>query len=64
MILKGLEYLHSKNIVHRDLKCANILVDNAIVKLSDFGSAKELESSYLSSFIGTGCWMAPEVINN
>ena len=38
-IVDGLEYLHSKNIIHRDLKAANILVNsNGIIKLSDFES--------------------------
>ena len=33
------------------------------IKLSDFGSANIINNSYLNSFIGTGCWMAPEIIN-
>uniref|UniRef100_A0A0D3FGH8 mitogen-activated protein kinase kinase kinase n=1 Tax=Oryza barthii TaxID=65489 RepID=A0A0D3FGH8_9ORYZ len=42
-ILNGLTYLHERNIVHRDIKCANILVHaNGSVKLADFGLAKEV----------------------
>ena len=40
-VLKGLEYLHSRNIVHRDLKLANLLVNEVgIVKIADFGLAR------------------------
>ena len=36
-ILRGLEYLHGENVVHRDIKSANILVDESgVIKLSDF----------------------------
>ena len=61
--MRGLEYLHAQNIVHRDLKGGNVLVDSkGNVKLSDFGCAKSLGNSYLQSFIGTACWMAPEIV--
>ena len=66
-ILDGLEYLHSHNIIHRDIKGANILVDrNGTCKLSDFGGAKIIkeEMSIHSSMQGTPNWMAPEIIKS
>ncbi|CAN6316138.1 unnamed protein product [Urochloa humidicola] len=66
-ILNGLLYLHERNVVHRDIKCANILVHaNGSVKLADFGLAKEFQMSkinMLRSCKGSVYWMAPEVIN-
>ncbi|XP_004347387.1 mitogen-activated protein kinase kinase kinase 1 [Capsaspora owczarzaki ATCC 30864] len=67
-ILFGLEYLHSKNVIHRDIKGANLLVDaNGRIKLADFGTARkfeELGTVSKFSFVGTPFWMAPEVIQN
>lgn len=63
-ILKGLEYLHYHNIVHRDIKGTNILVNSqGTCKLADFGSAKKIIGmERTSSITGTINWMAPEVI--
>ncbi|XP_062216141.1 mitogen-activated protein kinase kinase kinase 1-like [Phragmites australis] len=64
-ILNGLTYLHERDIIHRDIKCANILVHaNGSVKLADFGLAKEITKfSAIKSCKGTVYWMAPEVVN-
>ncbi|XP_050282604.1 uncharacterized protein LOC126723302 isoform X6 [Quercus robur] len=64
-ILNGLKYLHDKKVIHRDIKCSNILVDaSGSVKLADFGSlAKVTKLNDIKSCIGTPFWMAPEVVN-
>lgn len=64
-ILSGLKYLHDRKIIHRDIKCANILVDaSGVVKLADFGMAKQVDKlGLLKSFLGSAHWMAPEVVN-
>lgn len=60
-ILRGLEYLHVKGIMHRDLKCANILHNSeGTIKLTDFGSAKYL-TECSGSRVGTSGFSAPEV---
>ncbi|ORX47495.1 kinase-like protein [Hesseltinella vesiculosa] len=60
--LQGLMYLHSKNYMHRDVKCENILLGRqGQVKLADFGLATPL-SVRNASRLGTAKWMAPEVV--
>jgi mitogen-activated protein kinase kinase kinase len=72
-ILMGLSYLHGRDIIHRDIKGANILVDNkGTIKISDFGISKKLEQSNIlgnasnnrhrPSLQGSVFWMAPEVV--
>ncbi|KAL5222173.1 hypothetical protein ABZP36_026886 [Zizania latifolia] len=64
-ILHGLEYLHRNGIIHRDIKGANILVDNkGCIKLADFGASKQVEKLVMTAktMKGTPYWMAPEVI--
>lgn len=65
--LIGLNYLHRQDIIHRDIKSANILLTNSNrVLLCDFGIAAPLQSTNhkRSTFIGTPYWMAPEVITD
>jgi hypothetical protein len=67
-VVKGIAYLHSHNILHRDIKGANLLVSrDGTVKLSDFGCSKKYEdpvnqSEMLTSVRGSLPWMAPEVL--
>ncbi|KAM5555086.1 mitogen-activated protein kinase kinase kinase 1-like [Rosa sericea] len=61
-ILHGLKYLHDQDVVHRDIKCANILVDaQGTAKLADFGLAKITKMNDIQSLQGTPYWTAPEV---
>jgi serine/threonine protein kinase len=60
-ILNGLEFLHSKNIIHRDVKPANILMQNNTPRLADFGISRALlVTSVSSKIVGTESYMSPE----
>ena len=64
-MLDSLTFLHSKNVIHRDINSANTMVtENGVIKLGDFGvSCISGKSKKRNTFIGTPLYMAPEVIN-
>jgi len=61
-LLDGLEAIHNSNVVHRDIKLENIMLgNNYTLKYVDFGFATEKSSGYLTSYLGTPNYAAPEL---
>jgi NIMA (never in mitosis gene a)-related kinase len=61
-IMLGLQSLHSKKILHRDIKTLNIFLDdNFDVRIGDLGTAKTLSTEFTNTIVGTPYYLSPEL---
>lgn len=65
MIANAISYIHSHNIIHRDIKAENILINrHRQLKLIDFGFSLQCEPMQtIDTFCGTPTYMAPEIVS-
>ncbi|KAJ3392903.1 hypothetical protein HDU92_008125 [Lobulomyces angularis] len=61
-LIDGLLYLHSKNIIHRDLKLSNLLLTKNHLKIADFGLAVKLSQQEQKTLCGTPNYISPEIV--
>lgn len=60
-ILKGLKFLHQSNIIHRDIKSANVFFVNGIAKLGDLNVSKVMDGNFATTQAGTPYYTSPEI---
>lgn len=65
-VARGMRYLHALGMIHRDLKCANLLIDRTTqtVRICDFGLSRFVNNTVMTACAGTPKWEAPECLDS